>query len=89
MPGGEGRLLAPARSAAGMAAVVRNSTVTGVLSVVFAVLTFAVLTVVVVAACAHVPIKATKAFRDGGRPSPSESPHVESASAPDAEKVLH
>ncbi|WP_447034797.1 carbon starvation CstA family protein [Streptomyces sp. DSM 118878] len=67
----EGRLLAPAKSAADMEAVVRNSTVTGVLSVVFALLT-----VVVVAACAHVSVKA---IRNGGRLPLSESPHVESA----------
>jgi carbon starvation protein len=66
-----GRLLAPARSTADMEAIVRNSTVTGVLSILFAALT-----IVIVLACAHVSLKA---IRSGGRLPLSEAPWVQSS----------
>lgn len=66
----QGTVLAPAKSLDDMATVVTNSTVTGTLSVVFAVLT-----IVVVLACART---AVKAIRNGGSLPLAESEYVES-----------
>ncbi|WP_199782926.1 carbon starvation CstA family protein [Streptomyces alboniger] len=66
----DGKVLAPAKSLDDMATVVHNSTVTGVLSVVFAVLTL-----VVVASCAWVCVKAV---RNGGSLPLTETEYVES-----------
>ncbi|MFF0738880.1 carbon starvation CstA family protein [Streptomyces sp. NPDC004111] len=66
----QGKVLAPAKSLDDMSAVVTNSTVTGILSIVFAALT---LTVVV--SCALVCVKA---LRNGGSLPMKEAEYVES-----------
>ncbi|GAA1013000.1 carbon starvation CstA family protein [Streptomyces thermogriseus] len=70
----EGTVLAPAKSLDDMATIVTNSTVTGTLSAVFALLTL-----VVVLACARV---AVKAIRNGGSLPLVEAEYVESKIPP-------
>ncbi|WP_424216617.1 carbon starvation CstA family protein (plasmid) [Streptomyces sp. BI20] len=70
----EGKVLAPAKSLEDMSTVVHNSTVTGTLSIVFAVLTL-----VVVGSCAWVCVKAV---RNGGSLPMSETPYVPSTLPP-------
>ncbi|MFI9024152.1 carbon starvation CstA family protein [Streptomyces sp. NPDC053560] len=65
-----GAVRAPAKSAADMATIVHNSTVTGVLTIAFALLTL-----VVVAACARVCVRTV---RGGGKPELREAAYVES-----------
>ncbi|MGW8378844.1 carbon starvation CstA family protein [Streptomyces sp. ODS28] len=74
----DGKVLPPAKNAADMATVVHNSTVTGTLSAVFAALTL-----VVVAACAVVCVKA---LRNGGSLPMSEDAYVRSGLTPGEER---